>query len=109
MPDEHDELLEFLTLFAFIYPNLNDTFAYACADTEKIYLDVEQPFGFDSEGGPPYVSNGEVLVRIWREYGTAGMYAFVAKMRGMDVLPRLRSPEYEAAKEALEDWTYDPD
>lgn len=38
-------ILDFLSGFFYIYPNLNDTFNYATADTERISLDIEKPYG----------------------------------------------------------------
>lgn len=99
---EADELLEFLQHFQSIYPYLNDTFNYASADTERISLDIDAR---DED----YVANGEVLVKVWRKYGVAGIRAFVAKMRGTEPLKELQDDAYRAAMTELEGWEYEPD
>lgn len=103
----HDELLEFLSFFHFIYPNLNDTFDYAMADTEKIALEVEIP---------PYqedqLTNGEMLVELWRRFGFSGVVAFCASIRGYEPrIPDLRTYEFYDAKVYIEEkgWSYEPD
>jgi hypothetical protein len=90
-----DELFLFLDNFSFVYPNLNDTFAYATADTERMYMDGED--------------NQAMLVYMWREYGTDGIHAYAAKIRGKDVLPELRTEKYHAALRELKDWEYEGD
>jgi len=97
-----DELLSFLSYFAWLYPNLNDTFAYACADTERIWLDIEVDDSDDS-----YISNGEVLVKAWREFGFSGIVAVVGRMRGQDPIAELRTEDYDLAKKSLADWEYE--
>lgn len=90
-----DELREFLDAMHWIMPNLNDTFAYATADSEKIYMDGE--------------SNTDMLVKAWRQYGHGGIRAYVAKIRGIEPIPPLRDVDYENAVLALRDWAYEPD
>lgn len=93
--DDEVLLLEFLDDFVFIHPNLNDTFDYACADTEMITLDGE--------------ANQRALVQVWVRYRQHGIRAYVAKMRGQEPLKELRTREYELAKEFLEGFEYDRD
>jgi hypothetical protein len=50
-----------------------------------------------------------MLVEVWVRWRFHGLRAYVAKMRGADVIKPLRSPEYEAAKTFLADWEYEPD
>lgn len=92
---EDDELFRFLDCFHWVYPNLNDTFAYACADSERVYMDGE--------------SNQIALVTVWRKWGPAGIAAYVAKMRGTEPLQAVRTEKYEAAKAYLEGWEYEDD
>ncbi len=97
MPLSKDELCEFLSAFLWIYPNLNDTFGYACADSERIVL------------GDADESNVVVLVNVWIRYRHAGIRAYAAKIRGQEVLTELQTPEYLAAKIYLENWEYESD
>lgn len=98
---ENKQYLEkFLDIFHFIYPNLNDTFYYACADTEKIYLDGENE------------NNQKMLVDIYDNYGQAGVMAYVERM-GKDhknpPLKQLQSKDYFNAKQYLKSWNYEDD
>jgi hypothetical protein len=90
-----DELERFLSLMHWVMPNLNDTFAYATADSEKLYMDGE--------------SNQEMLIKVFREYGFHGICAYVGRIRGADPIVGLQNEKYEKAKEMLKDWSYDPD
>jgi hypothetical protein len=90
-----DELMEFLDCMLWEMPNLNDTFGYAAADSERIYMDGE--------------SNQEKLVEMFRRYGISGINAYVSKIRGQDVIKPLQTDAYYAAKQELEDWEYEAD
>lgn len=75
------ELEEFLAAHAFLLPNLNDTFAYACADSEQIT-----------------VGDGEHMARFWRDYGWHGLVAIAAVKRDRYPLAEVAlSPKYKMA------------
>jgi hypothetical protein len=97
------ELGRFLEAMHWVMPNLNDTFAYAMADSERIYMDGES----DDEDDAP--TNTDMLVRVFRNYGFGGIVAYVAKMRGAEPIKPCRTVDYENAVLALKDWTYEPD
>jgi hypothetical protein len=61
---DSDELADFLADLAFVMPNLNDTFSYACADSEKIT-----------------VGDGKLMAEFWRKYGWQGLAAIAAVQR----------------------------
>lgn len=94
---------EFLSSFVYIYPNLNDTFYYACADTEQTTLDM------DGEPWEPAESNGEVLVQVWSKYGHAGIIAYYSRRRNKHPVKEVQSDDFYRAIEFLEGWEYDPD
>lgn len=87
----------FLDLFHWVMPNLNDTFGYASADSEKLYMD-----------GDPNGNQG-TLVAVVSRFGHAGLIAYCAKVRGCEPLEELQTPDYRAAKAALGGWTYEQD
>lgn len=89
------ELWGFLDQMHWVMPNLNDTFAYAAADSERLYMDGE--------------SNQKKLIDVWLEFGHAGLVAYVAKVRGAEPLQEYRTKRYEAAKASLEGWEYEHD
>jgi len=98
---ENREYLEnFLNCFHFIYPNLNDTFYYACADTEKMYLDGKEE------------NNQSMLVKVYDEFGQSGIMAYVEKM-GIEhknpPLKQLQDQNYMDAKNYLKNWQYEVD
>jgi hypothetical protein len=95
-----DELVDFLSNFVFIYPDLSDTFSYATADVEKIYLD-------DWEDPDVEWTNMRMLVRMYRKHGRAGILAYVGRMRNADPIPPLCTDAYYAAKADLGAWAYD--
>lgn len=98
MSNEYEQIIfDFLDKFHFIYPNLNDSFYYAAADSEKIYLDGE--------------SNQKMLVRMYSVFGFSGILAFVSVIRNRDPLKELQTEDYFAAKKYLEliNWKYDED
>lgn len=95
LPTNADLLSDFLDHMHWVMPNLNDTFGYATADSEKIYMDQD--------------TNQEMLVDVWSKYGHIGIVAYVAKMRGTEPLPQLLTPAYYQAREHLTHWNYEPD
>lgn len=69
---------------AFIYPNLNDTFAYACADTERL-------------------TACEELIGAYAEHGWRIFAALAAFKRGKEPLPQIAdTTEYRAARARVE-------
>lgn len=95
LPTNEELISSFLESFVFICPNLNDTFHYASADTEQIYL--------DSDG------NQDMLVDVWVKFGFPGVIAYVAKMRGTEPIFEMRTDAYYQAKLHLENWQYEKD
>lgn len=80
-----DELARFLSTVHFVMPNLNDTFAFACADTEKVS-----------------VGDGQLLADFWRRHGWRGLVAIAAVQRGAEPLGEVAAtPEYMAARAEL--------
>lgn len=78
---DRDELADFIADIHFILPNFNDTFSYACADTEQIS-----------------VGDGQVLADFWRKYGWHGLLAIAAVKRKRDPLPEVaKSEKYQEA------------
>ncbi len=75
-----DDLTAFLGANAFVFPNLNDTFAYACSDTEQL------PVG-----------EGEIMAKWWRRHGWHGLVALAACKRGAHPLAAHRTDSYWAA------------
>lgn len=70
-----------------ISPNLNDTFAYACADIEAL------PVG-----------DGEQLADFYLEHGWEGLVAVAAMKRGLlPIAPVAESEAYQRAWKALVD------
>lgn len=66
---------------AFLLPNLNDTFAYACADTEQIA-----------------VGEAEIMAKWWRRHGWFGLVALAAWQRGLHPIPPVAAtPNYQDA------------
>lgn len=104
MNEPDDELVRFLESFVFIYPNISDTFGYACADTEKIYLDGD----YDPE---TEITNQRMLVDIWRRFGHTGLVAYVATMRQQAPVRQLQTEKYEAAMKYIAEanWQYEAD
>jgi hypothetical protein len=102
----YDELVDFLNHFHFIYPNLNDTFHYACADSERIALDGEgEP---DAEDPMDRFTDQDMLVKMWRAYGFHGIVAYCTRVRGElpSVTQVTSHPKYQAAIDALGEWRY---
>ena len=97
-----NELPDFLEAMHWVMPNLNDTFAYATADSEKLYMD-----GPTEEGEP--VSNLDMLVTQWRRFGIDGLRAYCARVRGRGVIAPLVTAAYSRALEAMEGWDYERD
>lgn len=95
LPTNEQLISSFLDSFLFVCPNLNDTFEYATADSEQIYLDND--------------GNQDMLVDVWAKFGFTGIIAYVAKMRGIDPVPELRTEDYYQAKRHLEGWEYERD
>ena len=76
-----DEISEMLDHIHFVMPNLNDTFHYACADTEQI------------EAG-----EGPVMAAWWRRHRWHGLVALAAWRRGRHPLPEITADaRYRAA------------
>lgn len=90
-----DELNEFLDLMHWVMPNLNDTFGYATADSERLYMDQEE--------------NQEWLVKMFRKYGHDGIVAYCAKVRAQDPIPPCQTEKYFAAMKDMSEWEYDGD
>jgi hypothetical protein len=64
-----------------LLPNLNDTFAYACADSEKID-----------------VGEGEIMAAWWRRHGWHGLVALAAWKRQRHPLSQVAAhPSYQTA------------
>lgn len=95
LPTNEELISSFLDGFLFVCPNLNDTFEYATADSEQIYL--------DSDG------NQDMLVDVWAKFGYTGIVAYVAKMRNVEPLLKHRTDVYYQAKRHLENWEYERD
>lgn len=64
--------------------NLNDTFAYACADGEELKDDQ-----IDS------------LIRMYKEYDYPGIIAWAASIRGSEPIEPWRDEKYRIARAAL--------
>jgi hypothetical protein len=74
-------LVGLLNATAFLLPNLNDTFGYACADTEQIA-----------------VGEGEIMARWWMRHGWQGLVAIAAMKRGKQPIPPVaEDTAYQAA------------
>lgn len=80
------DLARFLGSVHFILPNFNDTFGYACADTEQIS-----------------VGDGEFLAEFWRRHGWHGLVAIAAWKRDRTPIPPVaRHEKFKAAMAELE-------
>lgn len=98
LPRDPAQLDAFLDSVAFVYPNLNDTFSYACADAERLCMDGSGE------------NNQAALVEVWSKYGHAGIVAYCARVRGYaPSVTEALTPEYHEAWESLDGWTYESD
>ena len=71
-----------------VYINVNDTFGYACGDSELVDIyDLPK------------------LIEISRKYGYCGVTAFVAKIRDCAPIEPRITEKYIAAKKELEHYT----
>jgi sugar/nucleoside kinase (ribokinase family) len=101
--DEKTQVLHsFLGLMHYVMPNLNDTFSYATADTERLYMD-------GAEDEEVEKTNQAMLVDVFIRWGAEGVWAYCAKVRGDHVNPTLHNARYEEALAYMEGWEYEPD
>lgn len=85
-----DRLKQFMNDYAFwIELNANDTFGWACAESERVSVD-----------------DLDRLLEIEEQYGADGVIAFMAAKRNCEPLGQLITPEYKAARESLKGYKF---
>jgi hypothetical protein len=85
-----DRIKQFLNDYAFcVHLNANDTFAYACADSERIA-----------------VEDLDKLLEVERQYGHHGVTAFMSAKRNCEPLNELITAEYKAARASLDGYKF---
>lgn len=74
-----------------MYLNMNDTFGYACADSEEVTL-----------------SEIPEVYRLWKKYGHHGLTAWSAVKRNVDPIDECKSEQYTLEmKEIMKDENFD--
>lgn len=88
------ELERFLEDLHFIYPNFNDTFYYASADSEQLNADGLEDWDLGDDFS---------LADWWRRFGWDGLCALAAKQRDKEPIKEIAErPKYKEARNELE-------